>query len=239
MSKREERERARMMAMLPDEGTVAVEIFETASKLGEPDSAISPELVELASQVAGAEAATRWLKAGRSMDDCGTVRRFYEYVGQQVAADVGPGGRLEGVTLSGADEDEDAAPVKEHRIQTPARGIRFEPALDSEPTALIGTAGGFIAGGWDEFRSSRNSTKADGTWVLNHYPAEGVLALHFMGRNFSGFAEVFKDDISSARVAAKGLNMVIEVVDCNGRVITAVGPKKRLRSIFAQLGHTL
>lgn len=239
MSKREERERARMMAMLPDEGTVAVEIFETASKLGEPGSAISLELAELASQVAGAEAATRWLKAGRSMDDCGTIRRFYEYVGQQIAADVGPGGRLDGVTISGANEDEDAAPVKEHHTQTPARGIRFEPALDSEPTALIGTAGGFIAGGWDEFRSSRNSTKTDGTWVLNHYPAEGVLALHFMGKNFSGLAEVFKDDISSARVAAKGLNMVIEVVDCNGRVITAVGPKKRLRSIFAQLGHTL
>ncbi|WP_231123672.1 hypothetical protein [Nocardioides sambongensis] len=64
-----------------------------------------------------------------------------------------------------------------------------------------------------------------------------MLALHFMGRNFSGFAEIFKDDIASARVAAKGFNMVIEVVDCNGQVITAVGPKKRLRSIFMQLGY--
>ena len=142
MSKREERERARMMAMLPDEGAVAVEIFETASKLGEPGDVISPELAELASQVAGAEAATRWLKAGRSMDDCGTVRRFYEYVGQQIAADVGPGGRLNGATTSGADDDEDAAPAPERHSQTAARGIRFEPALDSEPTALIGTAGG-------------------------------------------------------------------------------------------------
>ena len=113
MSKREEGERARMMAMLPDEGAVAVEIFETASKLGEPGDAISPELAELASQVAGAEAATRWLKAGRSMDDCGTVRRFYEYVGQQIAADVGPGGRLNGATISSADDDEDAAPPTE------------------------------------------------------------------------------------------------------------------------------
>ena len=122
---------------------------------------------------------------------------------------------------------------------TLASGIRYEPALDSDPTALIATAGGFIDGGWDEFRTSRSSTKTDGTWVLNHYPAEGVLALHFMGRNFSGFAEVFKDDIASVRVAAKGLNMVVEVVDCNGQVITAVGPKKRLRNIFMQLGHAL
>src|SRR4051794_39005400 len=114
MSKREERERARMMAMLPDEGTVAVEIFETASKLGEPGDAISPELAELASQVAGAEAATRWLETGHSVDDCATVRRFYEYVGQQIASDVGPGGRLGDATVSGAHDDGEAAQDTEH-----------------------------------------------------------------------------------------------------------------------------
>lgn len=238
MSKREDRERARVIAMLPDEGAVAAEIFATAANLGDSGDAITPDLAALASQVAGAEAASRWLKAGHSMDDCGTVRRFYEYVGQHIAADVGPGGRFHGATIPGDDEVEEAS----EQAKSPEafkRGIRFEPALDADPTALIGTAGGFIDGAWEEFKTSRYSTRTDGTWVLNHYATEGVLALHFMGRNFSGFAEVFKDDIASARVAAKGLNFVVEVVDCNGRVMTAVGPKKRLRSIFTQLGHPL
>ncbi|RYB91851.1 hypothetical protein EUA93_17120 [Nocardioides oleivorans] len=239
MSKREERERARVMAMLPDEGAVAAEIFASASKLGEPGDVVTPELAELASQVAGAEAAGRWLKAGHSMDDCGTVRRFYEYVGQHIASDVGPGGRLHGVTIPGHDDVDDRPGRATEGTHTLIGGIRYEPALDSDPTALISTAGGFIDGGWDEFRTSRSSTKTDGTWVLNHYPTEDVLALHFIGRNFSGFAEVFKDDIASVRVAAKGLNMVVEVVDRNGQVITAVGPKKRLRNIFLQLGHAL
>ena len=167
------------------------------------------------------------------------VRRFYEYVGQHVASDVGSGGRLHGITIADEDDD-DFVESDDGQPRHLRSGIRYEPALDSDPTALIGTAGGFIEGGWDAFRTSRSTTKAEGTWVLNHYPAEGVLALHFLGRNFSGFAEIFKDDIASARVAAKGFNMVIEVVDCNGgEVITAAGPKKRLRSIFMQLGYPL
>jgi hypothetical protein len=239
MPKREDRERARVMAMLPEEGAVAAEIFATIAKLGSSGDTITPELASLASQVAGAEAAGRWLTDGHSMDDCGMVRRFYEYVGQHIASDVEPGGRLYGSTIPDGDDAEDSQDRTSVGTEALARGIRYEPALDSDPTALIGTAGGFIDGGWNEFRTSRFSTKTDGTWVLNHYPAEGVLALHFMGRNFSGFAEVFKDDIAAARVATKGLNMVVEVVDCNGRTITAVGPRKRLRNIFAQLGHPL
>ena len=74
MSKREERERQRMMAMLPDEGEVAGEIFAAMATVGEPGAAITPDLAALASQVAGAEAAGRWLKAGHSLDDCGMVR---------------------------------------------------------------------------------------------------------------------------------------------------------------------
>jgi hypothetical protein len=81
MSKNEERERQRMMSLLPNEGEVAAEIFAAMSTVGERGSTISPDLAALASQVAGAEAAGRWLKAGHSMDDCGMVRRFYEYVG--------------------------------------------------------------------------------------------------------------------------------------------------------------
>ena len=57
MSKREDRERARMMSMLPDEGVVAAEILAATSKLGDTGDEITPELATLASQVAGAEAA--------------------------------------------------------------------------------------------------------------------------------------------------------------------------------------
>ncbi|WP_141013062.1 hypothetical protein [Nocardioides sambongensis] len=139
MSKREDRERAQMTSMLPDEGVVAAEIFAAASNLGDTGDEITPELATLASQVAGAEAAGRWLKAGHSMDDCGMVRRFYEYVGQHVASDVGPGGRLHGTTI--ADDDDDSTSRPTDSPDTFARGIRYEPALDSDPTALIGTAG--------------------------------------------------------------------------------------------------
>lgn len=236
MSKREDRERERMTSMLPNEGEVAAEIFAAMATVGEPGSTITPDLAALASQVAGAEAAGRWLKAGHSMDDCGMVRRFYEYVGNHIGEDVSPGGRLDGSTLP--DGDDAAAPATgDPRL--PARGIRNEPALDSDPTSLITTAGGYIDGGWDEFRSSRISRKLDGNWVLNSYPAQGVLALHFIGRNFSGFAEVFKDDIASVRVASKGLNFAVELVDCNGDRLVAVGPKGRLRNIFKQLGYTI
>ncbi len=238
MSKREDLEHQRMMSMLPNEGEVAAEVFAAMAIVGEPGALITPELAALASQVAGAEAAGRWLKAGRSMDDCGMVRRFYAYVGSHIGDDVAAGGRLHGATLPGGDDDA----VEESASEDPrpvARGIRIEPALDADPTSLIATAGGYIDGGWDEFRSSRFSRKLDGTWVLNSYPAQGVLALQFMGRNFSGFAEVFKDDIASVRVAAKGLNFAIEVVDCNGDRLVAVGPKGRLRNIFKQLGYTV
>lgn len=238
MSKREERDRQRMMAMLPDEGEVAREIFAAMAMVGEPGAAITPDLAALASQVAGAEAAGRWLKGGHSMDDWGMVRRFYEYVGNHIGEDAAPGGRLHGATLPDGDDNGEAESVPEDPRST-VRGIRDEPALDSDPTSLIATAGGYIDGGWEEFRSSRSSRKLDGTWVLNSYPAEGVLALQFMGRNFSGFAEVFKDDIASVRVAAKGLNFAVELVDCNGDRLVAVGPKGRLRNVFKQLGYAI
>lgn len=206
--------------------------------VGEPGAPITPELAALASQVAGAEVAGRWLKAGHTLDDCGMVRRFYEYVGGHIGEDVAPGGRLDGATLPDGDDDSVAGSEPEDP-RPAARGIRSEPALDSDPTSLIATAGGYIDGGWEDFRSSQLSRKIDGTWVLNSYPAQGVLALQFMGRNFSGFAEVFKDDIASVRVAAKGLNFAIEVVDCNGGSLVVVGPKGRLRNIFKQLGYAL
>ncbi len=236
MSKREERDHERMMSMLPNEGEVAAEIFAAMAMVGEPGAPITPELAALGSQVAGAEAAGSWLTAGHSMDDCGMVRRFYEYVGNHIGEDVSPGGRLYGATLPDGD---DAAEQSASEPRPVARGIRNEPALDTDPTSLIATAGGYIDGGWDEFRSSRLARKLDGTWVLNSYPAQSVLALQFMGRNFSGFVEVFKDDISSVRVASKGLNFAIELVDCNGDRLVAVGPKGRLRNIFKQLGYAL
>ena len=226
-----------MMSMLPDEGDVAVQIFAALSTIGEPGDTITPELAALGSEIAGAEAAGRWLSAGHTMDDCAMVRRFYEYVGRHIAADVAPGGRLHGAAIA-PDGDAAAAPSSED-ARPLAPGIRNEPAFDSDPTALIATAGAYIEGGWEEFRSSRSSTKTDGTWVLNHYPAEGVLALQFMGRNFSGFVEVFKDDIASVRVAAKGFNFAVELVDCNGERLVAVGPRGRLRNIFKQLGYKL
>ncbi|MAO81829.1 MAG: hypothetical protein CMH82_14450 [Nocardioides sp.] len=238
MSKREERERQRMMAMLPDEGEVAGEIFAAMATVGEPGAVITPDLAALAAQVAGAEAAGRWLKAGHTLDDCGMVRRFYEYVGSHISEDVAPGGRLDGATLPDGEADSDAGSELEDPLPV-SRGIRKEPALDADPTSLIATAGGYIDGGWEEFRSSRFSTKLDGTWVLNSYPAQGVLALQFMGRNFSGFAEVFKDDIATVRVAAKGLNFAVELVDCNGNRLVAVGPKGRLRNVFKQLGYAI
>ena len=238
MSKREERERQRMMSMLPDEGDVAAAIFAAMSTVGQRGATITPELAGLASQVAGAEAAARWLKAGHTLDDCGMLRRYYEYVGNHIGQDAAPGGRLRGTTLPDGDDDE-VVEFASEQPQVSARGIRNEPALDSDPTSLIATAGGYIHGSWEESRSSRLSWKTDGTWVLNSYPAEGVLALQFMGRNFSGFAEVFKDDIASVRVAAKGLNFAVEVVDCNGQRLVAVGPKGRLRNIFRQLGYAL
>lgn len=239
MSKNEERERARLMAILPDPGDVAVEIFAAASTFGDPGSPIPPELAELASQVAGAEAAGRWLRAGRTPDDCAMVRRFYEHVGEQIATDVGPGGRLENAVISEADSNSGIEDDPLNGGDSLAAGVRYEPALTSDPAALIATAGGFVDGPWNEFRTSRFATKTDGTWVLNHYLVENIVALQFMGRNYSGFAEVFKDDIATVRVAAKGLNLAVEVVDCNGQVITAVGPKKRLRNLFMQLGHAL
>ena len=238
MSKREDRERERVTSMLPNEGEVAAEIFAAMSIVGEPGSTITPDLAALASQVAGAEAAGLWLKAGHSVEDCGMVRRFYEYVGNHIGEDVAHGGRLHGATLPDGDDDDAAATATEDP-RLPARGIRNEPALESDPTSLIATAGGYVDGGWEEFRSSRFSRKLDGNWVLNSYPAQGVLALQFMGRNFSGFAEVFKDDIASVRVAAKGLNFAVELVDCNGDRLVALGPKGRLRNIFKQLGYTI
>lgn len=238
MSKREEPERQRMMSTLPNEGEVAAEIFAAMSTVGEPGDPITPQLAALASQVAGAEAAARWLKAGHTLDDCGMVRRFYEYVGNHIGEDVEPEGRLHGATLPDGDDAAVAGSAAEDPRPV-GRGIRNEPALDSDPTSLIATAGGYIDGGWEEFRSSRFSRKIDGTWVLNSYPAQGILALQFMGRNFSGFAEVFKDDIASVRVAAKGLNFAVELVDCTGARLVAVGPKGRLRNIFKQLGYTI
>ena len=46
MSKREERERQRMMAMLPDEGEVAGEIFAAMATVGEPGAVITPDLAK-------------------------------------------------------------------------------------------------------------------------------------------------------------------------------------------------
>lgn len=227
------------MAILPDPGDVAVEIFAAASNLGDPGDPLTPELAELASQVAGAEASGRWLRAGHTPEDSAMVRRFYEHVGDQIATDVGPGGRLDHAVIPESDSDESIEDDSLNGADPLPTGVRYEPALASDPAALIATAGGFVDGSWNEYRTSRFATKTDGTWVLNHYPAENIVALQFMGRNFSGFAELFKDDIATVRVAAKGLNLVVEVVDCNGQVITAVGPKKRLRKIFMHLGHAL
>lgn len=117
-------------------------------------------------------------------------------------------------------------------------GLHSFPALDSAPVNLIATAGGFFPADWDTYlRVPQRPT--DGAWVLNHYPAEERLVLQFTGKNFSAFAEIFKEDIAGARVAAKGLNMVIEVQAKDGDHFIAVGPRKRLKSIFLQLGFSL
>ncbi|CAN5126978.1 hypothetical protein BH09ACT10_BH09ACT10_00680 [soil metagenome] len=107
MSKREDRERRRVETMLPDEREVAAEIFAAMSMVGEPGSSITSDQAALASQVAGAEAAGVWLKAGHSLEDCGMIRRLYEYVGNQTGEDVAPGGRLHGATLPDGDGDGD------------------------------------------------------------------------------------------------------------------------------------
>src|SRR4051812_28854888 len=92
-----------MLSVLPDESEVAVEIFAAMAMVGEPGAPITPALAVLASEAVGAEAAGRWLKAGHTLDDCGMVRRFYEYVGGHIGEDVAPGGRLEGATLPDGD----------------------------------------------------------------------------------------------------------------------------------------
>ncbi|GAA0202803.1 hypothetical protein GCM10008944_20590 [Cytobacillus oceanisediminis] len=239
MSKDEGQERARLLAILPDEGAVAGEIFAAAESLGEPGGEFTPALAEAATQVAGSKAAAAWLHEGHSMDDLATLRRYYTYIGERIVTDLGPDGRLAGMVLPGGTQAADSSEQLPHVGAEIERGIRSEPALDSEPTSLIATAGGLIYGTFEDFKTSRFAKRYDGNWVLNHYAAEGVLALQFMGRNFSAFVEVFKDDIASARIVGKGLNLVVEVFDHQNHVITAVGPKKRLRSIFQQLEHPL
>lgn len=119
-----------------------------------------------------------------------------------------------------------------------SRGLHSFPALDAEPVPLIQTAGGFFPTDWETYLELPQR-HADGTWVLNHFPAENRVALWFTGRNFSTFAEVFKEDIATARVAAKGLNMVVEVRTVDGDDFIAVGPRRRLKNIFKQLGIAL
>lgn len=243
MATHQERERARMEEILPGQGEVAADILAMMSTIGEQGDIISPDLILDASQAAGAQAAARWLNAGYSLDDCGVLRRYYDYMGQQIANDAMPGGRLHDATVASGTssvtgEDHLAAHVRDEDVPPP-RGIRHIPALESEPVALIATAGGYIDGEWEWFLKSRSARKLDGTWVLNNYPKEGVLALQFMGDHFSGFAELYKEDIRSARVAAKCINLVIEIEDCHGEHMVAVGPKRRLRKTFKQLGFKL
>ena len=186
MSKRDERERQRMMAMLPDEGEVAGEIFAAMATVGEPGAVITPDLAALATQVAGAEAAGRWLKAGHSLDDCGMVRRFYEYVGSHISEDVAPGGRLDGATLPDGDADSDAgSELEDPRPRCRAEFVTSPPST-ADPTSLIATAGGYIDGGWEEFRSSRFSTKLDGTWVLNKLSRAGCSGAAIHGPQLLG-----------------------------------------------------
>lgn len=239
MSNDDDQDRAKLLAMLPDEGAVAGEIFAAAETLGEPGGVFTPELAEAATQVAGSKAAAAWLHEGHSMDDLATLRGYYDHVGGRIVSDLGPGGRLVGTVFPEGARAVDPSEQSPHAGGDIERGIHNEPALDSDPTPLISTAGGLIYGTFEEFKISRFAKRYDGTWVLNHYPAEGVLALQFMGQDFSAFVEVFKEDIASARVLGKGLNLVVEVFDHRGHVVTVVGPRKRLRNIFRQLEHPL
>ena len=118
-------------------------------------------------------------------------------------------------------------------------GLRPFPAFGSAPTTLLSTAGAFYPTDWETYLDRAAERAVNGTWVLNRYPIEGKTLLQFMGDHFSAFAEISQEDIRSARVAAKGLNFAIEVQAVDGQQFVVVGPRKRLRSIFEQLGFSL
>jgi hypothetical protein len=84
---------------LPDEEEVLRIVLHTAHTLGEPGAAITPDLLALAGQVSGAEAASHTLRAGGSLDQCSLIREFYNHVGRQAGKLFEPAGPLHEATI--------------------------------------------------------------------------------------------------------------------------------------------
>ena len=120
----------------------------------------------------------------------------------------------------------------------PIRGLHWAPVLESDPVQGAHTHGGFFPSDWETYlRQPHPLTK--GVWVVNRFPAEGKLALHFIGEHYSAFGELFQEHVSDVHVAAKGLNLAIEVSAADGGKFVAVGPKRRMKAIFRELGFSL
>jgi hypothetical protein len=120
----------------------------------------------------------------------------------------------------------------------PSRGLHGVPELDSDPVHGTATAGGFFPTDYQTYLSSPVPL-IDGVWTINRFPVDGRVALHFISLKNSVFAEIFMEHVVDVRVAAQGLNMVVEVADGEGKQFIVVGPRKRLKTIFTELGHPL
>jgi hypothetical protein len=98
------------------------------------------------------------------------------------------------------------------------------------------SAGGFVAGTWQQFIQT-SARLTDGTWQSMYSPSTDRIALAFVadaGPRFFCPA----DEITSASVAAKGLNISVGVGSGDGDFL-CVGPGGRVQEIFSGLGFPL
>ncbi|QCW51457.1 hypothetical protein FE634_15465 [Nocardioides dongxiaopingii] len=84
-----------------DEETAILQaVLVMANRLGTVGEIMTPELVEVAADGAGAEAAVKWMRNGASAEAIRQGREAYRFVGVKAARLFGPGGEFEGAVVA-------------------------------------------------------------------------------------------------------------------------------------------
>ncbi|WP_217921777.1 hypothetical protein [Miltoncostaea oceani] len=113
--------------------------------------------------------------------------------------------------------------------------IRVTPPQDL--IVVAESSAGFYPGRFSEYTSIRGARITNGH--LAAVEQDGNLALMFATREEGPLFAIANEDLRRADKVKSGLNTVVEVVAKDGETVCFVGPRGRMRKIFAGVGHPL
>lgn len=232
------------------ESQIFSHIMDKLYDLGSPGELITRGLIMAARDLTKGERCEELVARGASQGDMSRTRVAYNHVAGLIAAQFeGPHAGATfphpgeepgyGAQIASGSKGSDGATAFESPMGL-VDGWHDFPAFVADATPIAHSAGGFIYSDWRAFSGSSVGERSDGMWMVHRYPTEAnKVALQFLSPQSFTYAEIFQMHIADVSIAAKGLNIAVEVRDLNGTTAVVVGPRGRVKRVFKALGFRL